>query len=291
MKAADGPAIVKELLGVELTRTSERWWAGHCPWHEDNDPSFTVYVSRAGYWRVGCWTCGVDMSLVELVCDEKALTPPEAQRWLLTGPEMPETISRASRGRLAGLWMARARAASLRPAFDVLNQLAGARRYTVPMSWATRHWRVGTEQDTAVIPHYGPADALVGVKLRRGPDWTPIAVPGSQFDPLYGAWRDQQHDRVVLCEGEGDCWHASYWLRTDDVDVLGLPSGAAQHTPAEWLEQLAGREVVMVPDGDDAGRRWAERLRLLLPGSRVVPAAEGKDVTSMGEDWLQHEVR
>ena len=90
--------------------------------------------------------------------------------------------------------------------------------------------------------------------------------------------------RVFVAEGE-KC--------ADQLAALGLlattsPSGASSAAKADW-SPLAGREVVILPDADDAGRKYAEEvLGLLLaldpPARAAIAPVPG---LTLGEDAVE----
>jgi phage/plasmid primase-like uncharacterized protein len=81
--------------------------------------------------------------------------------------------------------------------------------------------------------------------------------------------------RLWVCEGPTDCAA----LLSIEMDAVGVPSAGGA---ADLLVALARRvqpaEVVICADGDDAGRRGAERLRdalLIVAAVRIVSPPEG----------------
>jgi hypothetical protein len=112
-------------------------------------------------------------------------------------------------------------------------------------------------------------------------------VAGGQLSALYGEWRDRGNRQVILVEGESDVWLAAWRTRDEDVDVLGLPSGASAKPRREWVEQMAGREVTIMFDADEAGRRaaatWASALLGVADVVRVAVLPEGNDVCDVSE--------
>lgn len=81
--------------------------------------------------------------------------------------------------------------------------------------------------------------------------------------PLYGldALAGRPDAPVVVVEGEKAC-EAARTLLPDHV-VVTSPGGAAAPAKADW-RPLAGRHVVIWPDDDHAGRRYADEVRRLL---------------------------
>ena len=88
--------------------------------------------------------------------------------------------------------------------------------------------------------------------------------------PLYALDRlaESPEARVFVVEGE----KCAAMLSTLGLLATTSPAGANSAGKADW-SPLAGREVAIVPDADDAGRRYAadasERLKSLDPPARV----------------------
>ncbi|WP_025322274.1 phage/plasmid primase, P4 family [Deferrisoma camini] len=78
-EAADLPALVAERVPDLRPRGGE--WAGRCPFHEDKDPSFTLF-QKHGEWRYHCFGCGAHGSAVDWVAQTQGLEPLEAAREL-----------------------------------------------------------------------------------------------------------------------------------------------------------------------------------------------------------------
>jgi hypothetical protein len=83
------------------------------------------------------------------------------------------------------------------------------------------------------------------------------------------------NERVYVCEGE---------KAADAATTIGLlattsPHGSESAAKADW-RCLAGREVVILPDNDDAGRRYAQDVVSIL--LRLQPAAKVKIVELPG---------
>jgi hypothetical protein len=89
--------------------------------------------------------------------------------------------------------------------------------------------------------------------------------------PLYGAHELPADGRVYVCEGE---------KATDAARAIGLPTvtsahGSASAARSDWTP-LAGREVVILPDNDGPGEKYARDVSRLLV--KLDPAARVKIV-------------
>lgn len=158
-------------------------------------------------------------------------------------------------------------------------------------------WKLGTTSENpylVLIPHlsFDPEDptgetkVIKGYKTRTGTS-KPYAYKGSDLSALYGEWLDVPGKPVILLEGESDCWTIDAWLRSENRDevVLGLPSGASARPKDEWIARLKGRDVTLMFDGDEAGRKatrkWAKALAGAAVHYTVAQLIDGKDASSL----------
>lgn len=293
-------AAVVQLHGVELRPEGERL-VGLCPFHDDNAPSFAVWRLDDGAELCGCWACDFRPGDVfDFIQRFNKISFPKAVQTvadyvrdgLPEAPAIPTRDPDAPLPDLSGI-VNTARNRDLGP----LHMLLTSRGIQAPAEWLAAEFRLGVgERGEIVIPHYSREDELRGAKWRTD-ETKPMSFTGSRLDSLYGAWRDRGQPRVVLCEGESDTWAVAYALRTEDTLVLGLPSGVAARPKDEWLDQLSDREVVLLFDADDAGRRglatWvaalqsrADILLASLPeGDDAVSAGPQATITAVAEAW------
>ena len=124
------------------------------------------------------------------------------------------------------------------------------------------------------------SDAGSGFVLKRDD-----SVKPSDGWPLYGLSTLNQSEVVWVVEGEKDA---------DSLHALGLACVTSGSTStdrnADW-SPLAGREVVLWPDNDDAGRRYAERIVEIIEPlassvSTVAVDALGLPERADCSDWL-----
>jgi DNA primase len=107
---------------------------------------------------------------------------------------------------------------------------------------------------------------------------------------LFGVWNFRHDDpTIAITEGELDAVVATQV----GVRAIGVP-GATQWRPY-WDHLFEGYdEVVLLRDGDAAGRKMSENLMARLPQLRVVKMPEGQDVTSFvvenGGDALKERI-
>ena len=131
-----------------------------------------------------------------------------------------------------------------------------------------------------VIPIRDPAGNFLFNKYRRDP-FGPEDVPKYTYEKgatsqLFNAHKIPNAKFVILCEGELDA------LRLEVEGWSGASStGGAGTFKDEWLPLLAGKDIYVCYDNDDAGLKGATKLLTKLPASLVlIPREEGvKDIT------------
>jgi hypothetical protein len=108
---------------------------------------------------------------------------------------------------------------------------------------------------------------------RRGKGW--IVGGMARPSPLYRLPDLAPAPQVFVCEGE---------KATDAARSIGLvattsPHGANSAAKADW-SPLAGKEVVILPDNDDAGRKYADQVARIL--AKLDPPSQVKVVELPG---------
>lgn len=267
---------------------------GQCPFHQDAQPSFRLYVADDGVTRWHCFPCqeGGDVYDFIMKIDPACGAFPEAlnraeelyhniPRGWLEDPNRPQPskgYDASATEDLKAKWPLFVQATTNRAARDsTFAAIAGLIRHDeyddrdladLSTKLVSR-WRWGVDDSGVIsVPHYAPgagSDAVpTGVKLRaQGPagsrKW---ALPGSKYPYLYGSWLEPKHNYVLLTEGESDCVWADLQPHAP-CDVRALPSGASSWSDAWPREMLATWDkIFLCLDPDEAGvtatRRWLD---------------------------------
>ncbi len=93
---------------------------------------------------------------------------------------------------------------------------------------------------------------------------------------LYNAHRLRFADTVCVCEGEKDCDRVTDLQLTGIcMPIVAVTSGGADSWDPKLAKQLKGKQVMIVPDNDEAGRRHADEVEKSL-------RAEGIDYKRVG---------
>lgn len=260
----DGTSSIHALLDGLGAQRSGSGWIARCPAHDDRNPSLSIHHKNGRvllHCHAGC---------------------------------RQEEVFAALRER--GLWPL---AADRRPRMDMTNF-----RFLppgIPRSWGREpsrkhyvtHWTY-TSAEGRTLGHvvryeddHGSKD-VVPFFRRRNDQWKPGAAPEPR--PLYGLHQLAQKPQapVVVAEGEKAA-DAAARLLPDHVATTS-PGGSNAAEKADW-RPLEGRNVLIWPDNDDPGRKYAVAVSRLLheAGARSVRVID-VDALGMGPgedaaDW------
>jgi hypothetical protein len=286
--------FVLEREGVELQENNSGELVSLCPFHDDHDPSFKLWGEHP--FRFGCFPCGINGDLYDFLMKmhgldfkgavEAALEHYKefrhAEDWkprvvaASRTPVEPRDFEREARE----AWLAakEERLATINHLLYTKNMLE------IPAQWLHEEFGVGSrpEDDAVIIPHLDANKKVTGYKTR----WSaghPIAARGSSYPELYGGWRDTGRERIIFCEGESDTWKTAYTFR-DSHSVVGLPTGAGQKPNTELCKRFKDREVILLFDGDVAGRaasrRWHHALEPVAKRVLIAPMEDGADAVT-----------
>lgn len=261
-----------------------------CPFHQEDTPSFSIFIGDDGKQRAFCHGCGWRGDVIDFVRARCGLSYAEAlaqcEEYLEMGLPAPQAPGAAEPVDLRKVYDDARQAGGL----EVIHRWLYERGSTIDPAWLIERFRLAVNQyDEIVIPHYAPgADSPRAVKRRKGS--AKAAYSGSRLTTLYGSWLDQRRQTVILCEGESDTWTVSWYLRNERVDVLGLPRGVGSQIDPEWLETLKGRHIILLFDADNPGRggmrRWVDALRPVAESISLGLLPETTDASAVDEQEL-----
>lgn len=262
------------LARFTVERTQPGGWLGYCPAHDDtHTPSFSVRKMESGGLWLHCFAgCSYDsiLSALEVSRDDlRGVVDDE--------PEVKPTASAASElepGQIAGLQRtADVTTPALLEDADALAYVA--RRWGATPEDAQRLGLGLTDQDggriLAIIRNAdGQAVGIQGRAIADGvsPKWDTPAGSGYWRAGFLGS--PSGSGPVLVTEGPGDGITAAV-AGYDVVPVFGATSGRSL---AKLADALAGREVYVVGDNDDAGRRFAAVVREVIPHAVAVSVPE-----------------
>lgn len=133
------------------------------------------------------------------------------------------------------------------------------------------------------IPYLTADGAVRDIRFRRLTDDSDapkyLSLPGTRPRLFEARVLAYAPDIVVVCEGELDTLVARRELK---CAAVGIPGVSAWKGARHWRTLLAGvGAVVVLADGDEAGRGLARSIAEELDNVRVVPMPPGLDVTDV----------
>ena len=288
------PRWDKETLYSHATRIDPKPQRNHqgvlvrCPVHDDRNPSLSLWLDGGGGVHIHCWGgCGFKHVHDVLVRSYGFPAMVESFKGAEAGTPPPPPIRTAGKGNERVLW-------------------AGATRPGDNDPLTLRHRDLGTPNGiftyTSEIPgrHYGYAARYGEGADRQWRMWTwwyrwderagrhrpRLRVKHAPSPrPLYGLERlaRDREGTVWLVEGERTAQAIQRRLAPEAVAMTWM-GGTSGIRYAEW-SSLGNRRVVIIPDGDEEGRRCADELRNRLLTREAAP--NSVDIVDVAKDLPQ----
>ena len=274
-----------------------------CPFHDDNAASGSIHQGKDGVWRFKCFACkwngekdsgdvfdvlkarGTDF---KSALESFDLQTPAPRPSAPSGGNGRITLPPKSIVKLAG-----EAAERLRDDDDLLDRLWRERAVTQDIA---HRELIGVNEKKSHLT-FGVRDdrgQIVAIKHHRiDPEtepkcyWLPTGTDAKRFIPV---GLDRQGPRF-LCPGE----LKGYAVASLGLPAIGITGGEGVDLPEELVAALQGREVAIPADDDEAGGKWASRVKATLEAAgihvRVLDlgfnTADG--VNDIG-DWLRREL-
>ena len=255
--------------------------------HGDRKPSLTVYGHDRGFYCYACGESGTNSWLLkQFGVREDNYMPKKIERKTTQTQPTKIVSTDAYCARLQAVWE---KLPLLPPAAREILEAKGfdaeAFEY-MPGLDPLGGWRWHTNQvrgwgEGIFIP-YLQNGKMVTARLRRiaNDDGSRfLSMPGNTMYP-YMIDLAMEHKRVMVTEGETDCLTLNF-LGLPSVGIPGATSGPAIDRLIEQAQCYA-TELVVVPDNDAAGEKFAEKLLLAGYENKVAVSRAkvpfGKDV-------------
>jgi DNA primase len=314
-----GPASVEEeevdirqeiLNRVDLTIPTPTGFMIACPFHDDSTPSLGVDTHRGIFH---CFACGESGNIYKLLAgldgvSVDAIREKYQEEWRAQAviESLEESIFGDSED--PAYYMPRAyKESSFKKAFPPLSSsvegtaymsMRGLSRETI-LRFDLRWGLSGKYKDRVIIPIYDRGGRLISY---TGRSVIPGTVPKTRkpagnkaLSTLFGihhllAGGIDNRPRLILVEGEIDAMYVSQF-GYDAVATMG--TSRLTKSQADLVVEMA-KDVTLMFDGDDAGRKATEETkRILSPYIRVltVQLPEGKDPNDLSREELSNILR
>ena len=254
---------------VDLERTGEGEYITTCPFHEDNKPSCSINTKKRIYF---CHACSAKGSVFKFLSKITSHTE-EVIKYELN------QITTLKNG-FADFNVVAACNALIKNDhwFKYVTEERGWTKEVIQQNnigWDSKRGRV-------TIPVYNIFGDLLNVRFykpKAGPDdYKVLNLRGFGTGRLYGVEAFKQGSTVYICEGEPDRLKAL----AAGLSCCSSTSGAGHFSPA-WSIYFKDRSVVILYDGDEAGRTGAKKVsRILAPVAsdcRIVEFEADQDLT------------
>jgi putative DNA primase/helicase len=261
-------------------RKSGAGWSCRCPAHDDRNPSLSIHAGDDGRALVNCHAgCPVDLVCKAIGLRTADLFPDDPSRRNGHGPKTrrrgDETTPKPARGAscvaVATVAKPERTFATAREAVADLEGWHGPRSKTWtyhnaagdPVGLVIR-WDVPADPND---PESKPSKTIQPVSKLAG-GWANKGMPTPR--PLYALsdlLATLAGSRVFIVEGE----KAADAARAVGLVATTSPHGSNSAKQVDW-SPLAGRHVVVLPDHDEAGEKYADKV------ARLVTAAGAKSV-------------
>jgi hypothetical protein len=236
------------LSRVQGAKPKGRGWVARCPAHNDRTPSLSIDQGDDGRALLHCHAgCTHDAIAAALGIERRELFA-DARESVAPQPRAPRLFATAKEG-------------------------VEAYRATLGQESARWIYRDAAGQPVGMVLRWNLADGGKTIRplWRIGENWRQTYPPQRSIYALDRLLNDRDI-RVYVTEGE-KC--------AEMIAALGLlattSAGGANGAERATWEPLAGREVVILPDADEAGTKYADavraRLAALNPPARVAVVA------------------
>lgn len=242
-----------QVTGTQPQRNG-RGWISRCPGHDDRRPSLSIAEGRDGCVLLTCHAgCTLDAICDALGIKKFELFPDRGDGYTPIAKACPN------------------RGVTNYPTAD--DAVAALERRLGTRSALWIYCNAAGEQVGAVVRWDRPDGKDIRPIARRGSRWVIGAMPSPR--PLYRLPDLAGARRVYLTEGE----KCADVLRALGLNATTSAGGAKAARKTDWTP-LAGKEVVLMPDNDDAGARYADDVASIL--TTLTPAAAVKIVELPG---------
>lgn len=255
--------ISPERIFGELRRVGQNLMA-RCPFHGDEHPSLSI--REDGLWFCfGCWEGGKWTDF--LVKRGDAVDTREAYRLLCEMAGIPYNNGNGSNGSTWYRFLSEAEEALKKDkkAMKYLSErgidigVAGKYRIgyisrRVMQKWKQRYKLQADFEGRVIFPV--KKGVLVGRTLSKSEEKKYINTAGFQKKKhLYNLERVKDKNEIYVVEGILD----AILLSETGYPAVAVLGSALSKEQAEQLKQLVGKRIVLIPDGDNAGRQGVKK--------------------------------
>jgi len=254
----------RQLLLDELKKSGAKIRGNsiHCPWHEDNHSSAGIFANDSTGWKYKCHSCGFSGDVFDVIARRDGITLAEAIK-RFTGQS----------GLIDGY------SSSVRQRIYTKEEITS---YLQTLGTLEKFYRYKDEQgkDSFFVARLKTSDGkIIRPFMPNNGGYTFGLPPVPRL--LYNLPTVIGADTIIICEGEKcvDCLTEYGFVATTSV------GGAKSARNSDW-GPLSGKNVIIWPDNDLEGKRYADDIQQILTGlgtrvsilePRKLDLADGED--------------
>lgn len=223
-----------------------------CPFHNDTNPSFTFTFSKdVGY----CFACHARTNLVSIIRELEQISEEKAAKIVSTCLERVVNTSVKKKN------LVDVSQAQIETWHDALETDTKLKVQMAKWGWDKElqdRYLLGSSEGRLTIPMFED-EVVVGVKF-----YTPGST-GIKYQNMPGSssvcWplANLEEEKVYLVEGEKDC----LTMLGAGLNAVTFTTGAGK-IPMDYIRYFAGKEVCIIYDVDEAGRKGAVAVATTL---------------------------
>lgn len=267
--------IQKVLEKFPTAERSREGWRSCCPAHDDLHPSLSIAEGTDGRILLNCHAgCRAEEICRSVGLSMQDLFPPSTSTKPNDSLEKKEfrRRNRSPSGQPGGLTLQ-----------EVRSKLTRSIGVTPTASWS--YFTVSGKEEMQVLRFDPPEGKTFRPIHDCGKGWK-IGAPDGLL-PLYQLPELVNDPRVYVTEGE----KAADAARTIGLVATTSAHGAKSPHKSDW-SALAGKEVVLLPDNDEPGWGYVDKVSEILSGLKPPPkikTLELPDLPAHGDiwDWLE----
>jgi hypothetical protein len=273
------PAPVERVLAAlrragHQPRQQGAAWSCTCPAHDDRTPSLSIGTGDNGgavvYCHAGCpveavvGAVGLRLSdLMPIDVDTNGLSRPRGR---VVSMSTPPRGPRRSPAGATGVAPAGPAAAPRGPVYSTSGEAVAAREARLGPASAAWTYHDAAGRPEGIVLRWDRKDGRKTILpvSRREEGWVLEGMRSPR--PLYRLPELAAAERVYICEGEKACEAA----RAMGLVATTSAHGAKSAHLTDW-SPLAGKDIVILPDNDPAGERYAAEVMSLLGALSPAP--------------------
>ncbi|RLB44779.1 MAG: hypothetical protein DRH30_00555 [Deltaproteobacteria bacterium] len=244
-----------------------------CPFHDDTEPSANFNIDT-GVWF--CHVCNVGGSPIDFLMRKgESFRDALAELGKLAGVEPPTKARRNGAGE-GTQKPRRPRLAKSLSEDKAKDWHEAALRNTDLMKWfhdkrgfsvaTVKRWLLGWDGERVTIPIRDSEGTLINVRryLRdsKGAQGKMLSLAQGTGAAVLWPTKPLEGTEIIMVEGE---WDAMLMHQQGFTNTMTVTSGAGTFKP-DWVDLFKDKNVVVMFDNDDAGRKGAIRVAGMLSG-------------------------